>query len=383
MASNLTAIAPVLYSAAQEVSAEPFGVVSSINTSFDNKGVAKGDKVSVPYAPVQSNTAFSAAATNPEGTSLTAAKVDIEITKSQKNSMVLTGEQIRSLENGGNYTEWVRQWAAQAMRALRNEMEADAAIAVKQGASRAFGTAGTTPFATSLAELTAVRKILRDNGAPMADLQLVIDTNAALNIQNLGIYQQAYAAGNDAERRQGLFGRQLGFRIIDSAGIALHTKGTLTSTVSDLGSTAAIGTTSINCDGSTSDTNTVLAGDVITWAGDANKYVIGTAIASMADDTAIVLNRPGLRKTLANDVTGTIGASYTPSLAFERNAVVGIVRPPLFTENATIKTMVISDQFGMSYLMVELQQYGQTSWEMHAAWGFKVVQPEHVALILG
>jgi hypothetical protein len=217
----------------------------------------------------------------------------------------------------------------------------------------------------------------------MADLQLVIDTNAALNIQNLGIYQQAYAAGNDAERRQGLFGRQLGFRIIDSAGIALHTKGTLTSTVSDLGSTAAIGTTSINCDGSTSDTNTVLAGDVITWAGDTNKYVIGTAIASMADDTAIVLNRPGLRKTLANDVTGTIGASYTPSLAFERNAVVGIVRPPLFTENATIKTMVISDQFGMSYLMVELQQYGQTSWEMHAAWGFKVVQPEHVALILG
>jgi len=147
--------------------------------------------------------------------------------------------------------------------------------------------------------------------------------------------------------------------------------------------TAAIGTVSINCDGSTSDTNTVLAGDVITWAGDTNKYIVGTAIASMADDTAVVLNRPGLRATLADNVTGTIGANYTPNLAFERNAVVGVMRPPLMPSNPTIRTITISDQFGLSYQFAELDQYGQRSWEMQLAYGFKVVQPEHVAILLG
>ena len=50
-ANTLTALAPVLYSAAQEVAAEPFGIVDSIAATFDNKGVAKGDKVKVPIAP--------------------------------------------------------------------------------------------------------------------------------------------------------------------------------------------------------------------------------------------------------------------------------------------------------------------------------------------
>jgi hypothetical protein len=384
MASNISAIAPVLYSVAQEVSAEPLGAIDSINVSFDNKGVAKGDKVKVPYAPTQSNTAFTPAATNPEGTSVTAKAIDVEITKSQKNSMVLSGEQIRSLENGGNYQEWTRQWAAQAMRALRNEAEADLCLAIKGGASRAIGTAGTTPFATSLAELTAVRKILRDNGAPMVDLQFVMDTNAELNLLNLGIVQQAFAAGSDEERRQGRLLRQMGFRLQASAGIVQHVKGTATGFDIDCAPAAsyAKGTYELNVDGG--DNGTLKAGDILTLVGDTNKYVSTMAVASVLNtDTAIKIGRPGLRQTTLDGVEFTIGNDYTPCLAFERNSVVGIMRPPLIPANATIRQMVVSDGKGLSYLWVELQQYGQISWEMHLAWGFKVVQEEHVALVLG
>ena len=53
MANVFTALAPTLYSAAQEVSAEPFGAVDSINTNFDDKGVAIGDSVIVPVAPTR------------------------------------------------------------------------------------------------------------------------------------------------------------------------------------------------------------------------------------------------------------------------------------------------------------------------------------------
>jgi hypothetical protein len=383
MASVITALQPVLYSAAQEVSAEPFGAIDSINASFDDKGVAKGDKVKVPYVLVGANETFSSANVPPEGTSNTApAPIEVEITKAQKQSIVLNGEQIRSLENGSNYQEWSRQWAAQAMRALRNEAEADCALAIKTGASRAYGTPGTTPFASSLADLVGVRKILRDNGAPMVDLQLVVDTAAEGNLLNLSVIQAAYAAGSDAERRQGKSQRQYGFRIGQSAGIAAHVAGTGASFVIDAGSNLAAGSTILTT--STAGSGTILAGDVLSLQSDAgNKYVVNASSVVAGQAKPFTIGRPGLRVATVAAKTITVGAGYTPNLAFERSAVVGIMRPPIMPANPTMKMSLVSDSKGMTYLFIEIAQYGQITWEMHLAWGFKVVQNEHVALLMG
>ena len=81
--------------------------------------------------------------------------------------------------------------------------------------------------------------------------------------------------------------------------------------------------------------------------------------------------------------TMTVGNTYTPNLAFERNAVVGIMRPPLMPANPTMQMQAISDQMGMTYLLVQIAQYGMLTWELHLAWGFKVTQGEHVALVMG
>lgn len=379
MANTLTAIAPTLYSAANEVAAEPFGLVSAIKTDFDDKGVAVGDTVKVPVAPSRTAADFTPAATTASGTDATASTVSVAITKSRKVSWHLTGEQIRSLRNGGNYQVWVGDLMKEGMRTLRNEAEAEAWAYSYIGASRAYGVAGTTPFASDLSELTGVRKILRDNGAPMADLQCVVDTNAELNLLNLGIIQQSFAAGDDSQLRTGNLKRHFGFQLRASNAIDSHTKGTATGF--DANGGEPIGETTIVVDGS--DSGTILAGDVVTWAGDTNKYVVASATASGAATGNIVINRPGLRATLADTVEGTIGASYTGNLAFERNAIVGVIRPPEIPQNNTISQMPISDGSGLTYLLLEIQQYGQISWELHLAFGFKVVNPHFVATLLG
>jgi hypothetical protein len=295
--------------------------------------------------------------------------------------MVLTGEQIRSLENGGNYQEWVRQWAEQSMRSLRNLAEADAADAIKIGASRAVGTAGTTPFATDLDLIVDVKQVLRDNGCPFSDPQLVINSAAAAKLQKLGIYQQAFAAGSDEERRSGLYKPQFGFQLRDSAGISQHTSGAATGYVTDAAKDQAAGTTTLLTDTGTAD---ILAGDVFTIADHGGyQYVVSADCGGDATDGPLYINRPGLRAVATKNKAITFTGNYTPNFAFERSAVVGIMRPPLIPANPTIKQMVISDKFGHSYLMLEIAQYGQVIWEMHLAYGFKVVQPEHVALILG
>lgn len=376
MANDLTALAPVAYSAAKEVAAEPFGMIDAINASFDDKGVAKGDTVKVPVAPTRAATDFTPSNITSTGADATASEIGVVISASKKVSWNITGEQERSLQNATADKDWFAQMLKQGMRTLRNLAEVDAATAARKGASRAYGTAGTTPFASDLTGLTNVRKILHDNGAPLADLQLVIDTNAGLNLRNLGIIQQAYQAGSDAERRSGELMRQFGFQIRESAGITAVTKGTGSGYLVNNASGYAVGDTAITVD---TGTGTILAGDVITFAGDSNKYVVASALSG----GVVTIAAPGLRETLADNAALTVGGDYTGNLAMERSAVVGIMRPPIMPANPTISQLQVSDPQGMTYLLLDIAQYGQRSMELHLAWGFQAVNTEFASLLLG
>src|SRR5574344_2075759 len=118
MGNTLTNLQPTLYSVAQEVSAEPFGIVAGINTDFDDKGVAIGDKISVPVAPVRAGDTYSPTMNlnnGNTGADAIAGKVDVEITANRFTSFYLTGEQEKSLQNGGTDQEWFRQIIAQGM----------------------------------------------------------------------------------------------------------------------------------------------------------------------------------------------------------------------------------------------------------------------------
>jgi len=381
MANTLTALAPVAYSAAKEVAAEPFGLIDAINTNFDDKGVAVGDTVYVPVAPTRSTSSFTPAATTSAGTDATATSTSVLITASKKVSWNITGEQERSLQNGESDKTWFSQLLKQGMRALRNDAEAAAWAATIAGASRAYGTAGTTPFASDLSALTNARKILQDNGAPLVDLQFVGDTSAGLNLRNLGVYQNAYQAGSDSERRSGRFLPQLGFMIGESAQVSTHTAGTAASATTD-NAGYAVGATTITL--ASAGTGTILAGDVITFAGDTNKYLVVSGDADVSNGGTITLAAPGLRVAMSAATKAiTMVATFTGNVALERSAVVGIMRPPLMPENPIIQQMLVSDDKGMTYLMLDIAQYGMRSLELHLAYGFKTVNPEFSAIVLG
>lgn len=381
MANVFTALAPVLFSAAQEVSAEPFGVIDSISARFDDKRVALDDAVRVPIAAGGEPVDFVPGNVTPQGDSDTASEVDVRITAAMKRPWYLTGEQRRSLENAGTDKEWLRQKVMQEMRSLRNRAEADCAKAIVAGASRAYGTPGTTPFASSLDDLLGVRQILKDNGAPMADLQFICNTSAETNLLKLTPIQQAYAAGSDEERRLGIVKPQFGFRVGTSAQLVKHVKGSGALYTVNALTPMPVGSMASTVAGAAAE-GTILEGDIISFAGDQeNKYVVGQGVTGTAQ--ALKIGRPGVRVHIPAGDAITVLDSYTPSLAFERGAVVGIMRPPVMPENPTIQQALISDAFGMTYLILEMAQYGQVSWELHLAWGFKVVQSEHVALLLG
>jgi hypothetical protein len=380
--SNIfTALAPVLFSAAQEVGAESTGALDGITMNFDDKRVAKDDSLKVPIASGGTPVDFVPGNVTPQGDSDEASEVDVKITASKKRSWHLTGEQRRSLENAGTDKEWIRLKLMQEMRSLRNLCEADCVTAIVEGASRAAGTAGTTPFASNLDSLITMRKILKSNGSPHVDAQFVGSSSAEENILKLSAIQQAYAAGGDDERRSGIIGKQFGFEIRTSAQIGVHEKGNGANYATNTSLAMAKGATQTVLSGG-SGTGTIKKGDILSFASDTdNLYVCQNEIT--ASMQLLKIGRPGVLKTIPTTDAITVGDSYTPCMAFERGAVVGIMRPPLFTENPTITQTLVSDRRGLTYLLLEMAQYGQITWELHLAWGFKVVNSEFVALLLG
>lgn len=381
MANTLTALAPIAYSAAKEVAAEPFGIIDAINVNFDDKGVAIGDTVKVPVAPARTQTDYTPAMTVTAGTDATATSTDVTITANKMVSWNITGEQERSLQNATADNTWFGQLLKQGMRELRNKAEVAAWTAAVDGASRAYGTAGTTPFASDLSALTNARKILQDNGAPLVDLSLVIDTNAGLALRNLGVLQNAYQAGSDAERRTGRFLPQMGFNIRETAAMSVKTVGTASgATVNNAG--YAIGDTVLTL--SSAGTGTILAGDILTFAGDTNKYVVASGDADVSNGGTITLAAPGLRVAMSAATKAiTVVSAWTGNLAMERSAIVGIMRPPLIPANPTISQLLVSDDMGMTYLLVDAVGDGMRTMRLHLAYGFKTVNPEFSSIVLG
>lgn len=377
-ANLMTSLQPLLFSAAQVVSGEPVGCLDGINKQFDDKGVAVGDKVLVPVSPTRAVEDFVPAPYAPAGLDSTAGNVEVTITGNKMASWHLTGEQIRSLDNADSNKEWVRQMVLQGMRALRNAADADCGVAIKQGACRALGTVGVTPFADGMQAWTDVWAEAKKNGAPFSDMQFAMSIPAYQNLLKLGTVQQAYAAGGDEERRTGFIKSQFGFMPRPDAFLAAHTPGGGTSYVINSAGGVTVGDYTLTAK---TGNGTMLAGDVLSIQSDtANKYVCNTGLAAPG---AFIIGRPGLRVETSDSKTITIGASYMPNLAFERSSVVGIMRPPLVPQNPTITQMPISDAFGLTYLLLDIAQYGQRTWELHLAWGFKAVQPEHIFILMG
>jgi hypothetical protein len=380
---NMTAIVPILYTAAADVAKEPTGFLNAINLDVDDKQVALNDTLTVPWSTPNTVADYTPGAYAALGTATTANGRTLTLGNSKVDSWSVSGEQEQSLLNGGNGQEWMRQRMAQGFRVVRNAACSSLASVVYKGACQAVGTAGTTPFASDLSAITSGQKILRDNGAPLADLQCVTNSSGYMNIQNLGIVQQANLAGSDTERRTGILGPQYGFQLRVSSQIATHTKGAGTGyDVTSAG--AVVGATTIPMEGGTVNTTGIKAGDIVTFSGgtaDTTNYVVTTGLTATSGN--VVIGYPGLKVVKVDADEMTIGNSYTPTSLFERNAVIGVLRVPYIPQSAIIQTQPVTDEYGMPYLFVRAVGDGIVTYRIHQVSGFLVVNPEMVVTIMG
>ena len=388
MSNTLTGLIPTIYNSLDVVSRELIGFIPNVQRDATAESGAVGQTVRSPVVPAISTENITPGNTPADSGDQTVGYTDVSITKSKAAPIRWTGEEQLSVTKDGVINTILRDQFAQAFRALANEVETDIG-ALYVAASRAYGTAGTTPFGTTdnMLDMSNANRILDDNGAPASGRVMIVGSAARTNLE--GKQSQLFKAneaGTDGLLRSREMRQLMGFTMGYSAGVASHTAGAAYGSspayLTDFGSGYSVGDTTVHLD---TGVGTHKAGDVISFAGDDNKYVITTG-ATGNGDKDIVLGAPGLRETLSDGVEATIQNNYTANLFFSQNSLLLAARQPAMPEGGDDADDVMSVTDPVSGLVFQValyRQYRRVKYEVGLAWGVKCVKPEHCGILLG
>ncbi|WP_372612896.1 P22 phage major capsid protein family protein [Halomonas sp.] len=387
MANVLNDLAADIYTAADIVGRELTGGASSVMINANgSERVALDDVVRSHFTRQATSAGISPSMTIPEGTDQTVDSKTLSISKAKGVQIPWTGEDMRHVNNGAGFETIYGDQIRQAMRTLTNEIEVDIMTEAYQNASRAVGTAGTTPFSGDFDLVAEARQILVDNGAPMDGMStMVLNTLAGTNLRNLARLQRANEAGGTDVLRQGVLLDLQGIAMKESAGVQAHTKGTTTGvTVTAL---TAVGSTSIGVTTSAGGSVGLTAGDILAIAGDSNKYVVAEDVTVGASTTGVItIADPGLREAASSSSAVTVGNSYTGNVAWHRNSLELAMRAPAVPQGGDTAddAMIIQDpNSGLVYEIRTYKGYRKAMFEVAATWGTKAWKSDFIAAILG
>lgn len=375
----IDSLIPVLLRSLNTVAREMVGATSAVTRDSNAEAIAVGQKINFPVsASLKARDALPADSL-PESEEVNILSRTLEITKSKAADVTIAGNNQVAL--GSLHDAMVENQITEAMRALTNEVENDicnVAVAAGVDAGNSVGTSGTTPFADDIKALNKALMQLKKKGAPMTDLELVLNPEASENLRNLKNLQSVSDSGNDSLLRRGVFGRISGFDIRESAGFGSHTKGTGAGYLVNGG--AKQGDTVIPID---TGSGTFVKGDFIKFEDDPNSYIIAENAASGA--TSIRLVSP-LQNDVADNKTVEISENYLASLAFPRSAIWLATRtvPNTSFGDMSVESRTITDPVtGLSFGVNLYPAYKQSKLEINLAWGVGVIKPEFVVPILG
>lgn len=382
MANTLTGIIPTLYEAMNVVSREMVGFIPAVNSDLNiAKRVAVGQPIRSPIGEAGELEDI-VPGVNPQDSGDTeVTHTDIVITKSKASPVRWNGDEQLAVGSSGQYNVILRDQFADAMRKLTNAVEQDLAQEATIGASRAYGVAGTTPFASAgdLSDFAGVAEILDENGAPNSDRQLVLNTSAMANLRGKqSVLFKVNEAGTNDMLRNGMTDRVQNFALRYSGGIKKHIKGDGTGYL--VNGDVAQGLKQIAID---TGSGVIKAGDIVTFTGDINRYVISLGATG---NGLININDPALLQALTDNTAITIGDSYTPNFAFNRSALALATRAPAVPDggdSADDATTVVDPISGLGFEVRLYRQYRQVKYEIGLAWGVKAVKPNHIVNLLG
>lgn len=355
---------------------------SAVNRDFDPEPAERGQTVNVPKPPDVTTRDVSPGVTPAAAPDVTENTIPITLNAWKEAPLAFTDkDRVETID------ESVEMAIDAAVDALAEDVNSDVMSLYKEvyNYNSVTGTAGTTPFGSDYSEASEARKVLNENEAPHPDRRMVIDPDAEENAVNLSEFADSSFTESDDVIIEGDIGRKLGFDWLMDQQVPTHTAGSLTGDPTvDGAHTAGVSAVSLTCDAD--DAIALNEGDLITFAGDTQVYVV-TADLDVGNGGAGDVNiSPDLQADLSGGeaVSLELSSDHVNNLAFHRDAFALAIRPfrqPV-AENAQVMTM-IDDMTGLPLRLEVSRQNKQDYWSFDLLWGVKTIRPEIACRVIG
>jgi len=283
MANSLANILPKILARALIVLRETAVMPRLVNADYGTEAAMKGDTIDVPIPTAVAVIDVVPASVPPTPGDTTPNKVQIKLDNWKQNTPIhLTDKEMTEIDRNEHF---LPSQLGEAIRGLANSVN-DTILAEYRTEDRGIfgftGTAGTTPFATTVDGATQARKLLNQQLAPKGMRRGVLDHDADANAVALDQFANAEQTLSNLVKIEGEIGRKYGIDWVADDAVVTHTAGTIVDGSSgrrlavNNGGGYAIGIDIIDVDEGafTTIVGTVVNGDIISFAGHAQTYTI-------------------------------------------------------------------------------------------------------------
>jgi hypothetical protein len=345
-----------------------------VNSDYSTDAKEKGDTISIPLASAVNtiDVVPGAYATDPASVAPTTAKILLSNWKEAAFTLTKRDE--------ANAIAGIMPLELEAaVKSLADTINASIYETYKLVPGH-VGTAGVTPFSTT-ADAANARKKLSTQLAPLGSRVMVLDPEAEAQALQLPAFSQYLQSGDKDVISEGRLGRKLGFDWYMDQVAPFHTSGALGSGGATVtGSAGALTVNIANAGSAGSFTD----GDILTFAGDSQSYVVVGAAALSVGTTAVSIY-PALKVAQSGSGAVSLIGSHTVNLAMHRDAI-GFASRQLENTKPGMMTnsMTVTDPVSKLSMTLEIrEEFQRVRVSVSSLWGVKLIRPELAVRVLG
>jgi len=389
VSNTLSSVIPTLFAQGLDALRHNSVMPRLVNADFGTEVKEKGEVIQVPVPSVMAATNVVPGAYAPDPQNVAPSTAAIPLDSWMEAPFTLSEKELAQVIEGV-----VPIQLSAAVEALAVQINSSI-LANYKSVYGYVGTAGTTPFASTLTAATNAREILGIQLAPTANRRIVLNPAAEANALALPAFSQYLQSGDKAVITEGEIGRKLGFDWFMDQQIPTQVAGALTGTVTVNGSNPAgqgatlvngcpQGTVSIASAASSSFAPNV--GDILTFAGDSQTYVIVSGNALGASATGTFTISPALQVAQSGGAAVTLVASHAVNLAFARDAFAFASRPvkPMNIGRNIDEEFYVADPVSKITMRLSYrQEFHRTRFAFDCLWGTAILRPQLACRIAG
>lgn len=388
VSNTFTSVIPTLYAQGLNALRRNSVMPRLVMNDFSADVAKKGEVVQIPLPSAITTQAVVPAAYAPDPGNVAPTTAPIALDSWYEAPFTLSEKELAQVIDG-----IVPIQLSAAVEALADQIN-QSIFALNSSVYGFVGTPGTTPFASDVTAATNAGAVLTNQLAPRSDRSIVLNPTAYGTALALPTFYGALYNGGTDMVSDGLIKRKFGFDWAEDQRVPYHTSGTITtgltaqaSTGQPVGTTAVVATTAAS-----TGACALLVGDIITFSGDTQTYVLTANATQASAATNVTLNiSPAKQVALVGGETITVKASHVVNLAFHKQAFAFASRP-LAQDNAAemlglppaeMTYMIPDPVSGISMRMCVRNEFKRTRFSFECLWGVGAVRPALAARIAG